>query len=36
VVRDLDLAAPGDFIILVRGFHSDPALNSPSITLLAV
>ncbi len=30
------LAANGDFILLVRGFHSDPQLNTPSLTLLAV
>jgi pyruvate kinase len=34
--RDLDLVAPGEYILLVRGFNSDPALNTPSITCLMV
>ncbi|MCB1748795.1 MAG: pyruvate kinase [Gammaproteobacteria bacterium] len=34
--RDLGLAADGEFVVMVRGFHADPALNSPSITLLQV
>jgi pyruvate kinase len=36
VVQDLELAKPGEYILLIRGFHSDPQLNTPSITLLAV
>ncbi len=36
IARELDLADIGQFVLLVRGFHSDPALNTPSITLLAV
>ncbi|MGQ0656882.1 MAG: pyruvate kinase [Chromatiales bacterium] len=36
IARELDLADPGEYVLLVRGFHSDPALNTPSITLLAV
>jgi pyruvate kinase len=32
----LGLAQPGEFVLLVRGFHSDPVLNTPSITLLRV
>ncbi len=36
VVRQYGVAAPGDYIVLVRGFHSNPVVNSPSITLLAV
>ncbi len=35
VARDLGLAEPGQYILLVRGFHADPALNTPSITLLS-
>lgn len=29
----LGLASAGDFVIVVRGFSSDPALNTPTITL---
>ena len=36
VVRKLELAAPGDYVLLVRGFSGDPAKNTPSITLLSV
>jgi pyruvate kinase len=32
----LGLAADGDFVIVVRGFHSDPALNTPTITLFRI
>lgn len=28
----LELASTGDYILLVRGFHSDPMLNTPSVT----
>jgi len=35
-VRELGLAAAGDFVVMVRGFHADPQLNSPSITLLQI
>ena len=34
--RDLELADEGQYVLLVRGFHHDPAMNTPSITLLAV
>ncbi|MEQ8659387.1 MAG: pyruvate kinase [Gammaproteobacteria bacterium] len=34
--RELGLAASGDYIVMVRGFHADPLVNSPSITLLQV
>jgi len=36
VAQQLGLAASGQFIVLVRGFHADPEINSPSITLLAL
>ena len=36
VVQRVGLARPGDFIVLVRGFHADPNLNTPTITLLIV
>jgi pyruvate kinase len=32
----LELAGSGDYILLVRGFHSDPMLNTPSVTTLIV
>ena len=34
--QTLGLADPGDFVLLVRGFHADPVKNTPSITLLRV
>ena len=34
VARGLRLAEPGEFIILVKGFHSKPELNNPSVTVL--
>jgi pyruvate kinase len=36
VARDLGLAKDGGYVVLVRGFHADPAINSPSITVLQV
>jgi pyruvate kinase len=36
IARSLDLARNGDYIVLVRGFHSEPELNTPSITMLVV
>ncbi|MEX2354079.1 MAG: pyruvate kinase [Gammaproteobacteria bacterium] len=33
---ELGLAAPGEYILLVRGFHSKPELNIPSITCLMI
>lgn len=36
IARKLELVAPGEYILLVRGFHSDPAMNTPSITCLTV
>ncbi|TVO77832.1 pyruvate kinase [Sedimenticola selenatireducens] len=36
VARDSGAAQEGDFIVLVRGFASNPKLNTPSITLLTV
>lgn len=35
-VQRAGLAGPGNFIVLVRGFHADPELNTPTITLLSV
>ena len=34
--QSLGLAASGEFVLLVRGFHADPVKNTPSITLLRV
>ena len=34
--RALGLAAAGDHILLVRGFHREPAQNAPSVTVLQV
>jgi len=36
VARELKLADTGEYVVLVRGFHSDPELNTPTLTLLAV
>ena len=36
LVTDLELANPGTFVLLVRGFHENPRKNTPSITLLSV
>ena len=35
-VTRIELAVPGNHILLVQGFHGDPALNAPSITVLSV
>ena len=34
VARELGLADNGEFVVMVRGFHSDPEWNSPSISAL--
>jgi len=34
--RELELVSPGEYILLVRGIHSEPLLNTPSITVLMV
>jgi hypothetical protein len=36
IARDFELAVAGDYILLVRGFHASPELNTPSITMLVV
>jgi len=36
LTRKLELADAGDFVLMVRGFHSDPRHNTPTITLLSV
>ena len=36
VALRLGLAQAGDNIVLVRGFHTDPSLNTPSVTLITV
>lgn len=36
ISRSLALARTGDYIVLVRGFHSEPEMNTPSITMLVV
>jgi pyruvate kinase len=36
VASELDLAEPGGYVLLVRGFHENPQLNSPSITVITV
>lgn len=36
IARSLELAKTGEYIVLVRGFHSEPEMNTPSITMLVV
>lgn len=36
LARQLELAEPGESVLLIRGFHSDPELNTPSITVITV
>jgi pyruvate kinase len=36
LAQDLGLARTGDSILMVRGFHPDPALSAPSVTVLTV
>lgn len=36
VALELKLAEKGQYVLMVRGFHSDPALNTPSVTVLSV
>ncbi|MFQ5660178.1 MAG: pyruvate kinase [Gammaproteobacteria bacterium] len=36
VAKDLGLAGDGEYILLVRGFHRDIKMNSPTITALTV
>jgi len=36
LARQLELAVSGEHVLLIRGFHSDPELNTPSITVITV
>jgi len=36
IVKELNLASPGDTVLLVKGFHKDPELNCPSVTVVTV
>ena len=36
IARELDLASTGDTVLLVKGFHKDPELNYPSVTIVTV
>lgn len=36
VTHELDLAQPGGYVLLVRGFHGDPMVSSPSVTVITV
>ncbi len=36
IASQLELASSGEYILLVRGFHSDPMLNTPSVTAVMV
>ncbi len=36
VAQEQGLADAGDYVLLVRGFHSDPDLNAPTITTVAI
>lgn len=34
--KELGLATDGQYVLLVRGFHDEPELNTPSVTVLTV
>ncbi len=36
VARDMQVGSSGQFIVLVRGFHAEPAMNTPTVTLLTL
>ncbi|MBF0275992.1 MAG: pyruvate kinase, partial [Nitrospinae bacterium] len=36
VVEELKIAKNGEHVLLVRGFHSDPKSNTPSVTVLTI
>jgi pyruvate kinase len=36
VAKEQGLADTGDYVLLIRGFHSDPDLNTPTITTICV
>jgi pyruvate kinase len=36
VTQQLGLASPGESVLLVRGFHENPKLNLPSVTVITV
>jgi pyruvate kinase len=36
LTTNLGLTKPEDRVLLVRGFHSDPKKNTPSITILSI
>lgn len=36
VALDEGLALPGEKVLLIRGFHGDNALNTPSVTVLSI
>lgn len=36
VANELGIADQGEYVLLVRGFHENPVLNSPSVTVITV
>ena len=36
VAQELGIAGKGEYVLLVRGFHSNPELNIPSVTVVTV
>ena len=36
IVKEMKLARPGENVLLVRGFHSETEMNTPSITALTI
>lgn len=36
VAQEQGLAEIGDYVLLIRGFHSDPELNTPTITTITI
>ncbi len=36
IVTEMNIADPGKFVLLVRGFSHDPLLNTPSVTIIEI
>ena len=36
VAQEQGLAETGEYVLLVRGFHSDPQMNTPTITTITI
>ena len=36
IAEDLGLGVPGQYVLLVRGFHDEASMNLPSITVVTI